>query len=104
MGHIQDTVCARYLATRGPMGKAYNCNIMVTFKNKLDLEENQKAYKSNEEWDLLAIQLTVCWAGLNMETFFWFLVRNLSSSFNLFHIDLLNTSMCQALSLMLEHD
>lgn len=70
MGHVQDTICGRYLATQGPTGKAYNCNTMVLLKNTLDLEENLKACKSNEEWDLPAIQLSVCWAGLKMETSF----------------------------------
>lgn len=52
-------ICARYLAAQhhkqGPMAKADNCNIMMRLENKRGLEENQKAYKSNGEWNLPAI-------------------------------------------------
>ena len=60
MAHVHNSrVCVRYSATqhykRAPMAKAGNCNIMMMLENKQGLEENQKAYKSNGEWNLPAI-------------------------------------------------
>lgn len=47
--HVQVSNYARYLTIQKPIGKSYNCNIMIIPKTKLDVEENQKVYKSNEE-------------------------------------------------------
>lgn len=53
---------------KGPMGKAYNCHIMVIAKNKLGLEENPKAYSQKGDGTCL---LTINWPGLRMEMSLW---------------------------------
>lgn len=74
----------------GAMGKAYNCNIMMIAQNRLDLEENPKAYQSKGECSLPTMWLTINLPRLKMETFLWFLISSLTF-LRLFHIHLLST-------------
>lgn len=71
----------------GAVGKACNCNIMMIAQNRLDLEENPKAYQSKGECSLPAMWLTINLPRLKMETFVWFLISNLTF-LRLFHIHL----------------